>query len=152
VLADPGTHMHMTTGSRALCSTLRSPGAWSPTHMRPMFTVHAGEFLVGQYIEGKLMKNVWMPTKDVGVDLLVTNAANTRAVTLQVKFSRDFLPKAGTVRADAAKAVRLRSRTSCGRFGFSDRFGRLAPRVSTRREYPSLSCPPASAAVGTCLK
>ena len=120
--------------------------------MRPMFTVHAGEFLVGQYIEGKLKKNVWMPTKDVGVDLLVTNAANTRAVTLQVKFSRDFLPKAGTVRADAAKAVRLRSRTSCGRFGFSDRFGRLAPRVSTRREYPSLSCPPASAAVGTCLK
>jgi hypothetical protein len=57
-----------------------------------MFTVHAGEFLVGQHIEGKLKKNVWMPTKDVGVDLLVTNAANTRAVTLQVKFSRDFLP------------------------------------------------------------
>ena len=38
--------------------------------MRPMFTVHAGEFLVGQYIEGKLKKNVWLPTKDVGVDLL----------------------------------------------------------------------------------
>jgi hypothetical protein len=60
--------------------------------MRPMFTVHAGEFLVGQYIEGKLKKNVWLPTKDVGVDLLVTNSANTKTATLQVKFSRDFLP------------------------------------------------------------
>jgi hypothetical protein len=61
--------------------------------MRPMFTVHAGEFLVGQHIEGAFKdKNVWVPTKDIGVDLLVTNAANKRAVTLQVKFSRDFLP------------------------------------------------------------
>ena len=61
--------------------------------MRPMFTVHAGEFLVGQHIEGAFKdKNVWVPTKDVGVDLLVTNSANTKAATLQVKFSRDFLP------------------------------------------------------------
>jgi hypothetical protein len=60
--------------------------------MRPIFTVHAGEFLVGQHIEGKLKKNVWLPTKDIGVDLLVTNAGNTKSLTVQVKFSRDFLP------------------------------------------------------------
>jgi hypothetical protein len=61
--------------------------------MRPLFTIHAGEFLVGQHIERKFKRtNVWVPTKDVGVDLLVTNATSTKAVTLQVKFSRDFLP------------------------------------------------------------
>jgi hypothetical protein len=61
--------------------------------MRPLFTVHAGEFLVGQHIETSFKdKNVWVPTKDLGVDLLITNSANTKAETLQVKFSRDFLP------------------------------------------------------------
>ena len=39
--------------------------------MRPMFTVHGGEFLVGQHIEGSFKgKNVWVPTKNLGVDLL----------------------------------------------------------------------------------
>ena len=61
--------------------------------MRPLFTVHAGEFLVGQYIETSFKdKNVWVPTKDTGIDLLVTNSTNTETVALQVKFSRDFLP------------------------------------------------------------
>jgi hypothetical protein len=61
--------------------------------MRPLFTVHAGEFLVGQHIESAFgNKNVWVPTKDIGVDLLVTNSENTRSISLQVKFSRDFLP------------------------------------------------------------
>jgi hypothetical protein len=61
--------------------------------MRPLFTVHAGEFLVGQHIESSFRdKNVWVPTKDMGIDLLVTNSANTKALSLQVKFSRDFLP------------------------------------------------------------
>jgi hypothetical protein len=61
--------------------------------MRPLFTVHAGELLVGQHIEQSLKgKNVWVPTKDSGVDLLVTNSKNTKMATLQVKFSRDFLP------------------------------------------------------------
>jgi hypothetical protein len=62
--------------------------------VRPLFTVHAGEFLVGQHIESTFKdKKVWVPTKDSGVDLLlVTNAENTKAITLQVKFSRDFLP------------------------------------------------------------
>jgi hypothetical protein len=61
--------------------------------MRPMFTIHAGEFLVGQHIESSFKdKNVWVPTKDSGIDLLVTNSANKKAISLQVKFSRDFLP------------------------------------------------------------
>jgi hypothetical protein len=61
--------------------------------MRPLFTVHVGELLFGQYIERKFRnKNVWVPAKDTGVDLLVTNAKNTKTVSFQVKFSRDFLP------------------------------------------------------------
>jgi hypothetical protein len=77
--------------------------------MRPLFTVHAGEFLVGQYIEKTFKdKNVWVPTKDTGIDLLVTNSANTKAATLQVKFSRDFLP---IMKLDAFAQKQLRSCT-----------------------------------------
>lgn len=61
--------------------------------MRPIFTLHAGEFLVGQHLENTFRdKRLWVPTKDTGVDLLVTNIKNTKAVSFQVKFSRDFLP------------------------------------------------------------
>ena len=63
--------------------------------MRPMFTIHAGEYLVGEYIESHLKKwkwNVWIPSKDTGIDLLVTDQKNQRTVSLQVKFSKDFLP------------------------------------------------------------
>jgi len=61
--------------------------------MKPLFTVHAGEYLVGSYIEAHYPKwNVWIPSKDTGVDLLVTNTRSTRAVSLQVKFSKDFNP------------------------------------------------------------
>lgn len=60
--------------------------------MRTYFTIHAGEYLVGNFIENKFKKlNVWIPSKDTGVDLLVTNKQNTKCVSLQVKFSRDFL-------------------------------------------------------------
>ena len=59
--------------------------------MRPLFTVHAGEFVVGNEIERRFPKaNLWLPAKDTGVDLLVTNAVRSRSVTLQVKYSRDF--------------------------------------------------------------
>jgi hypothetical protein len=47
--------------------------------------------LVGQHIEREFKKNIWIPTKDTGVDLLVTNQQNTRTISLQVKFSKDFL-------------------------------------------------------------
>lgn len=61
--------------------------------MKPLFTVHAGEYLFGSYIETHYPKwNVWIPSKDTGIDLLVTNAKNTKTVSLQVKFSKDFNP------------------------------------------------------------
>lgn len=60
--------------------------------MRTLFTIHAGEHLVGEYIERKFKNcNVWVPSKDTGVDLLVTNKKNNKSISLQVKFSRDFL-------------------------------------------------------------
>lgn len=60
--------------------------------MRALFTIHAGEFVVGDYIERKFRRvNLWVPSKDTGTDLLVTDSKNEKAVSLQVKFSRDFL-------------------------------------------------------------
>lgn len=64
--------------------------------MKPLFTVHEGEFLVGDHINRKLghKYDVWVPTKDSGVDLLVTRKRpQGKAVGLQVKFSRgDYDP------------------------------------------------------------
>lgn len=61
--------------------------------MKPLFTVHAGEYLVGEHIERTYPRwNVWVPSKDTGIDLLVTEAKNRKAVSLQVKFSKDFNP------------------------------------------------------------
>jgi hypothetical protein len=59
--------------------------------MKPIFTVHAGEYLVGQYIEDEFKKwNVWIPSKDTGIDILVTNENNKKSVSLQVKLSKDY--------------------------------------------------------------
>lgn len=61
--------------------------------MKPLFTIHAGEYLVGSYIEQTFRRvNVWVPSRDTGVDLLVSDRRNRHAVSLQVKFSKDFLP------------------------------------------------------------
>lgn len=60
--------------------------------MKPLFTIHAGEYLVGSHIEKHFRRvNVWVPSRDTGVDLLVSDRRNRRAVSLQVKFSKDFL-------------------------------------------------------------
>ena len=60
--------------------------------MKCLFTIHAGEFLVGDHLERNFKGvNLWAPSKDTGTDLLVTNAKNARSVSLQVKFSRDYL-------------------------------------------------------------
>jgi len=73
-----------------------SLGSTQPTDgwglsMRPIFTIHAGEYLVGSYIEANLKElNVWIPAKDTGVDLLITDKRNHKVVSLQVKFSKDF--------------------------------------------------------------
>ena len=60
--------------------------------MRPLFTVHAGEYLVGAHIEKAFKRvNVWVPVRDTGVDLLVSDELNRKTISLQVKFSKDFL-------------------------------------------------------------
>jgi hypothetical protein len=59
--------------------------------MKPIFTIHAGEYLVAAQIE-KTFKNVnvWLPSKDTGIDLLLTDKSNKKTVSIQVKFSKDF--------------------------------------------------------------
>jgi hypothetical protein len=60
--------------------------------MRPLFTIHAGEYLVGLHIERRFKRYlVWVPSKDTGIDLLVTNPKSRRQASIQVKFSKDFL-------------------------------------------------------------
>lgn len=63
--------------------------------MTPLFTIHAGEYLVGTYIESHFRNrlNVWIPSKDSGIDLLVTDHENRHTASLQVKFGKDFLPE-----------------------------------------------------------
>lgn len=39
-----------------------------------------------------LKLNVWIPVKDTGIDLLVTDSENRRTVSMQVKYGKDFLP------------------------------------------------------------
>ena len=47
--------------------------------MRPLFTIHAGEFVVGDYIERKFRRvNLWVPSRDTGTDLLVTDSKNEK--------------------------------------------------------------------------
>lgn len=65
--------------------------------MKSIFTIHEGEFLAGDHINRRLghKYDVWVPTKDSGIDLLVTRKRRRgKAVGLQVKFSRAFdIPK-----------------------------------------------------------
>lgn len=62
--------------------------------MRPIFTIHAGEYLVASEIEEKWPDlRVWVPSKDTGIDLLVTSTNCKKSLSLQVKFSKDFLGK-----------------------------------------------------------
>ena len=59
--------------------------------MKPLFTIHAGEYLTGEYIEKKYPDwNVWIPSKDTGIDFLITNKENNKSVSIQVKFSKDW--------------------------------------------------------------
>lgn len=65
--------------------------------MKPLFTIHAGEYLVGSHIEQHLTDshgskvNVWIPSKDTGIDFLITDKNNKQTTSIQVKFSKDFL-------------------------------------------------------------
>lgn len=58
--------------------------------MRPIFTIHAGGYLVATEIEKKFRDlRVWIPSKDIGIDLLVIDARQNKVASLQVKFSKD---------------------------------------------------------------
>lgn len=60
--------------------------------MKSIFTIHAGEYVVGNYIERNFRRvKLWLPSKDTGVDLLVTDSKSQKMVSLQVKFSSDFV-------------------------------------------------------------
>jgi len=60
--------------------------------MKPIFSIHAGEYLAGSHIERKFRRlNLWVPAKDTGIDLLVSDRTNHKTVSLQVKYSKDFL-------------------------------------------------------------
>lgn len=61
--------------------------------MKPLFTVHAGEFVFGDYVEKNFKSlKLWIPTKDTGIDFLVTDYATKLTVSIQVKMSRDYRP------------------------------------------------------------
>ena len=50
--------------------------------MKSLFSIHAGEYLVGSHIEKSYPKwNVWIPSKDTGIDLLVTNLTFSQTFT-----------------------------------------------------------------------
>ena len=78
--------------------------------MKSLFSIHAGEYLVGSYIEQRFRHvNVWTPSRDTGVDLLVSDRQNQRTVSLQVKFSKDYLV------ADMAQVpIFLKELRACG--------------------------------------
>ncbi len=45
--------------------------------MKPVFTIHEGEYLVGSYIENKFKKiNLWVPSKDTGVAVVTKSVDN----------------------------------------------------------------------------
>lgn len=65
--------------------------------MRPIFTIHAGEYLVATALERKFPQlQIWIPSRDTGVDLLVTDRQQRKVASLQVKFSKDYLGSAGS--------------------------------------------------------
>jgi hypothetical protein len=45
--------------------------------VKSLFAIHAGEFAVGDFLERNFPNvNVWVPSIDTGVDLLVTDKKN----------------------------------------------------------------------------
>jgi hypothetical protein len=46
---------------------------------------------VGKFIEENIpTSKVWIPSKDTGIDMLVTDSENLKTVSIQVKYSKDF--------------------------------------------------------------
>lgn len=62
--------------------------------MKPLFTIHAGEYLVGSHVEREFNRriNVWVPSTDTGIDLLLSNRDSTRTASVQVSSPRISYP------------------------------------------------------------
>ena len=60
--------------------------------MRPLFTIHGGEYITASYLERKFKKNlrVWVPSIDDGIDLLLTSRNCRKTVSLQIKSSKSY--------------------------------------------------------------
>jgi hypothetical protein len=59
--------------------------------MKPIISLHAGEYLVATEIQKQInIANIWVPGKDTGIDLLVSDETNKKNVSIQVKFSKDY--------------------------------------------------------------
>ncbi len=57
--------------------------------MRSLFTIHAGEFVVGEYIQKNFRRlNLWVPARDTGIDLLVTDSKNKKRSHFRLSFER----------------------------------------------------------------
>ena len=72
----------------------RSAGNRGGEKMTPIFTIHAGEYLAGEKLEKRFPDcDVWVPSKDRGIDLLVTNKKDRhKSAALQIKLSKDYVP------------------------------------------------------------
>ena len=59
--------------------------------MKPLFTIHGGEYLFGNELEARFPElRIWIPSKDDGIDFLLTNREHQKPLTIQIKYSRDF--------------------------------------------------------------
>jgi Mrr restriction endonuclease-like protein len=59
--------------------------------MKTLFTIHAGEYLVGAEIEKQCSDwEVWLPSRDTGIDLLIRSKATKQTKSIQVKFSKSW--------------------------------------------------------------
>lgn len=81
--------------------------------MRPIFTIHAGEFVFGEEFAKRFKESdLWIPTKDKGIDFLVTKPNDKHPVAVQVKMSRDY-------RKDVAATLYDKALIAGGFFSFS---------------------------------
>jgi len=59
--------------------------------MKPIFTIHAGEYLVGAELEKQCKDwEIWLPSRDVGTDLLIRHKTTRATKSIQVKFSKSW--------------------------------------------------------------
>jgi hypothetical protein len=72
--------------------------------MRPIFTIHAGEFIFGETLLKRFREiELWIPAKDRGIDFLVTKPNREKPISVQVKMSRDYRPNAAKTALEKAQ-------------------------------------------------